>query len=95
MEKEVIKASLKLMGYPQSLRGEGIMTPDGNISTMYAMMLAKDKVLDLVKTKGIYGNPPLVCFTSNCGHYSIMTAAHWLGLGTENVYTVLYRLLIV
>jgi len=84
----VIKASLKLIGYPQSLRGEGIMTPGGDISIMYAMVLARNNVLDQVKRKGIQGNQPLVCFTSKCGHSSIMTAAHWLGLGTENVYAV-------
>ncbi|XP_071625794.1 cysteine sulfinic acid decarboxylase-like isoform X1 [Temnothorax longispinosus] len=88
MEKEVIKASLKLMGYPQSLRGEGIMTPDGNISMMYAMVLARNNALDQNKIKGIQGDPPLVCFTSDASHYSVTTAADWLGLGTNNVYKI-------
>ncbi|KAG5340009.1 DCE1 decarboxylase, partial [Acromyrmex charruanus] len=66
--------TLKLMGYP--ICGEDIMMPDDNISITYAMMLARKKVLDQVKTKGLYGNVSLVCLTSECGDYFIRTASH-------------------
>ncbi|KYN23271.1 Cysteine sulfinic acid decarboxylase [Trachymyrmex cornetzi] len=89
IEKVVIQASLKLMGFP--FRSDGIITPNDTVSIMYAMMAARGEACSLYPTnrQGLHlTSTPLSCFTSECGYHSVMTAAHWLGFGTENVYTV-------
>ncbi|XP_012222395.1 cysteine sulfinic acid decarboxylase [Linepithema humile] len=88
MEREVIRMSLTLVDYPLMPDADGIMSPGGTISNMYGMVLARYKKAPEVKKKGVNHLPPLVCFTSEDGHYSIIKAAHWLGLGTDNVYKV-------
>jgi len=89
IEQEVIKKSLELVGYPSPPQADGIMNPGGSLSNMYGMVLARYRALPtLVKTKGTSGMPPLVCFSSEDSHYSIVKGAHWLGLGTDNVYKV-------
>jgi hypothetical protein len=89
IEQEVIKKSLELVGYPSPPQADGIMNPGGSLSNMYGMMLARYRALPaLVKTKGTSGMPPLICFSSEDSHYSIVKGAHWLGLGTDNVYKV-------
>lgn len=88
IEQEVIEKSLALVGYPPSPHADGVMTPGGSLSNMYGMVLARHRMLPLVKRKGVSGLPPLVCFVSEDSHYSIVKGAHWLGLGTDNVYKV-------
>ncbi|RLU22472.1 hypothetical protein DMN91_004750 [Ooceraea biroi] len=88
IEQEVIEKSLALVGYPPLPHADGIMNPGGSVSNMYGMVLARCRMLPAVKRKGISGLPPLVCFTSEDSHYSIVKGAHWLGLGTDNVYKV-------
>ncbi|XP_076242356.1 cysteine sulfinic acid decarboxylase [Calliopsis andreniformis] len=88
MEREVIVKSLALVGYPPLPEADGILCPGGSMSNMYGMALARFKKVPDVKTKGLAGLPPLVCFTSEGGHYSITKGAHWLGLGTDQVYKV-------
>ncbi|XP_018052612.1 PREDICTED: acidic amino acid decarboxylase GADL1-like [Atta colombica] len=87
IEKVVIQASLKLMGYP--FRSDGIMTPNGTVSIMYAMMAAREAhFLNQINRQNLPTYISLSCITSECGYHSVMTAAHWLGFGTKNVYTV-------
>lgn len=88
MEREVIEKCLELIGYPAMPDGDGILSPGGSISNMYGMVMARYKLMPSVKTSGLAGVPPLVCFTSEAGHYSIAKGAHWLGLGTDHVYKV-------
>lgn len=88
MEREVIEKSLQLVGYPPPPEADGILCPGGSMSNMYGMILARYKKIPDIKTKGLTGCPHLVCFTSEGGHYSITKGAHWLGLGTEQVYKV-------
>ncbi|XP_076759189.1 cysteine sulfinic acid decarboxylase [Xylocopa sonorina] len=88
MERQVIEKSLELVGYPPMPDGDGILCPGGSISNMYGMVMARHKMIPDVKSKGLVGLPALVCFTSEAGHYSITKGAHWLGLGTDNVYKV-------
>lgn len=84
--------SLTLVGYPPMPEADGIMSPGGSISNMYGIVLARYKKVPEVKEKGINHLPPLVCFTSDNSHYSITKAAHWLGLGTDNIYKVFLRI---
>lgn len=88
MERQVIEKTLELIGYPSMPDGDGILCPGGSISNMYGMVLARYKMIPNVKKKGLAGLPPLVCFTSEAGHYSISKGAHWLGLGTDHVYKI-------
>ncbi|KAI4498842.1 hypothetical protein M0802_006017 [Mischocyttarus mexicanus] len=88
MEQEIINNSLTLVGYPLMPDADGILCPGGSIANMYGMVLARYKKLPDFKKKGSSSFPPLVCFTSEESHYSIMKAAHWLGIGTDQVYKV-------
>lgn len=58
------------------------------MSNMYAMVLARYVANPNVKKTGLFGGKPLVVFTSEESHYSCKKAAHWLGIGTDNVITV-------
>lgn len=89
MEHEVLEESLKLVGYPSIPEANGILCPGGSLSNMYAMVMARYKILPEIKRMGCSGFPPLACFSSEEGHYSIMKGVHWLGIGTEHVYKVL------
>ncbi|XP_076395032.1 cysteine sulfinic acid decarboxylase [Megachile rotundata] len=88
MEREVIERFLQLVGYPPMPEGDGILCPGGSLSNMYGMVMARYKKIPEVKSKGMSGFPPLVSFTSEGGHYSISKGAHWLGMGTDQVYKV-------
>ncbi|XP_066596038.1 acidic amino acid decarboxylase GADL1 [Prorops nasuta] len=88
LEREVIEKGLELVRYPRMPEADGILSPGGSMSNMYAMVLARFRVLPDIKQKGLSGQPPLVCFSSEGGHYSIVKGAHWLGIGTENVIKV-------
>jgi len=86
MEQKVLQRSMKLVRY--QLKADGIMCPGGSIANMYGMMLARYKKAPEIKEQGVNHLPPLVCFTSEGNYHSIMKAAHWLGLGTNNVRLV-------
>lgn len=88
IEQEVIQRSLELVGYPPMPHADGIMNPGGSMSNMYGMVMARYGLKPAIKRSGITGLPPLVCFTSEDSHYSIVKGAAWLGLGTDNVYKV-------
>lgn len=55
---------------------------------MLAMNLAKYEKCPDVKNKGLFGNPPLVLFVSEQGHYSAIKNAMLLGLGSDNCIKV-------
>ncbi|KAJ9579584.1 hypothetical protein L9F63_004769, partial [Diploptera punctata] len=85
VECAVLQHVLNLFGFPD---GDGIFAPGGSMSNMYGMVLARYKAVPDSKTKGLSGQPTLVAFTSEDGHYSVKKGAHWLGIGTENVIPV-------
>lgn len=87
MEREIIRKSTELFGYPTD-NSDGILNPGGSLSNMYGMVMARFRKTPNVKELGLRESPQLVCFTSEQGHYSIVKAAHWLGLGVNNVYKV-------
>ncbi|XP_014488839.1 PREDICTED: cysteine sulfinic acid decarboxylase [Dinoponera quadriceps] len=88
IERELIEKTLALLDYPPMPQADGVMSPGGSISNMYGMVLARYKLLPGVKKTGLGGFPPLACFSSESGHYSIMKGAHWLGIGTDHVHKV-------
>lgn len=88
VEQEIIKNALKLVGYPESPDADGILSPGGSTSNIYGMVVARYHKFPQIKTKGTSGLPPLAVFTSEDDHYSISKGAHWLGIGTDNIYKV-------
>eukprot|EP00096_Caligus_rogercresseyi_P007763 TRINITY_DN25800_c0_g1_i1.p1 TRINITY_DN25800_c0_g1~~TRINITY_DN25800_c0_g1_i1.p1 ORF type:complete len:398 (+),score=73.04 TRINITY_DN25800_c0_g1_i1:167-1195(+) len=52
------------------------------------MALARHEKFPAFKAEGIYGSKPLVIFTSDEAHYSVVKSANWMGLGTNNVVKV-------
>ena len=55
---------------------------------MYGMMLARHAKYPDLKSSGLFGQKPLVAFTSEESHYSIVKGANLLGLGVDNVVKV-------
>ena len=88
LEREIVEQSLRLVGYPATPEADGILSPGGSLSNMYGMVLARYHYFPEVKHKGMSGLPPLAVFTSEDGHYSITKGAHWLGIGTDNIFKV-------
>ncbi|CAH2095403.1 unnamed protein product [Euphydryas editha] len=82
VEIKILKHILNLFGIPE---GDGIFSPGGSISMLYALVAARYKAFPIVKAKGMRNLPDMIIFTSEDSHYSIRKAAHWLGFGTENV----------
>ncbi|XP_070536514.1 cysteine sulfinic acid decarboxylase-like isoform X2 [Ptychodera flava] len=86
MEHEVIKRLCESVGY---VKGDGVFCPGGSIANMYAMNIARFKKFGVdVKTKGLFGLPRMISFTSEHSHYSIKKGAAFLGFGTDNITLV-------
>ncbi|XP_068236417.1 cysteine sulfinic acid decarboxylase-like isoform X2 [Palaemon carinicauda] len=62
MEHYLIKYLAKLFGWSD---GDGIFSPGGSMSNMYAMQLARYRLYPDSKVEGIFGNKPLTAFTSD------------------------------
>lgn len=82
MEEMVLSKMLNMIGWKD---GDGIFSPGGTISNLYASHAARFKCIPEAKSKGLYGYKPLVMFTSDQVHYSIQNASSILGIGTDNV----------
>lgn len=54
----------------------------------YGIVLARYRALPDIKTKGCFGRKQLVAFTSEESHYSFKKAAHWIGIGSDNLIAV-------
>ncbi|XP_001600163.2 cysteine sulfinic acid decarboxylase [Nasonia vitripennis] len=88
LEREIVERSLELVGYPAMPEADGILSPGGSLSNMYGMVLARYRYFPQSKRTGMTACPPLAYFTSEDGHYSMSKGAHWLGLGTDNIFKV-------
>ncbi|CAB1312487.1 unnamed protein product [Coregonus sp. 'balchen'] len=97
MEDEVLSKLRSLVGWAE---GDGIFCPGGTMSNMYAMNLARYRAFPEVKLKGLWALPRLAVFTSQQvgktdsmveSHYSVMKAAAFQGIGTENVFKDLLK----
>uniref|UniRef100_A0AAQ4Q926 Glutamate decarboxylase 2 n=1 Tax=Gasterosteus aculeatus aculeatus TaxID=481459 RepID=A0AAQ4Q926_GASAC len=87
LEYVTLKKMREIVGWPEG-RGDGIFSPGGAISNMYAMLLARFKMFPEVKEKGMSSVPRLVAFTSEHSHFSIKKGAAALGIGTESVICI-------
>lgn len=88
-EHEVLQCLCRLVGWSKH-EGDGIFTPGGSIANMCALVLARYSRYPEIKQKGINDVNPAIdeIYTSEEAHYSIVKAAHWMGLGTDNVVKV-------
>ncbi|KAI4470731.1 glutamate decarboxylase-related [Holotrichia oblita] len=87
MEEVVLREMRVLVGFPDG-KGDGIFAPGGSIANGYAIHCARHKLNPNVKENGIHSLPRLVLYTSEDAHYSVKKLASFMGLGTNNVYTV-------
>nr|APU50750.1 cysteine sulfinic acid decarboxylase-like protein 209 [Saccoglossus kowalevskii] len=86
MEHEVIKRLRETIGYTN---GDGVFCPGGSIANMYGINLARFKKYGSeIKSKGLYGLPRLIIYTSEHSHYSVKKGAAFMGFGTDSVYLV-------
>ncbi|XP_035386936.1 glutamate decarboxylase 2 [Electrophorus electricus] len=87
LEYVTLKKMRAIIGWEDG-RGDGIFSPGGAISNMYAMLLARYKMFPEVKEKGMSSVPKLAAFTSEHSHFSIKKGAAALGVGTESVICI-------
>ena len=84
VEREVIARMGRAAGWTGC---EGIFTPGGSLSNLMAMLMARQRALPNVKSRGLAGSN-LVVFTSAEAHYSVERAAVILGLGSDAVVQI-------
>ncbi|GAB4241723.1 MAG: aspartate aminotransferase family protein [Acidobacteriota bacterium] len=65
----------------------GVFTAGGTISNMYGAKIGIEKVVPDAMRKGLAGEK-VVGVVSTAAHYSNLTIAGWLGLGTENLVAI-------
>uniref|UniRef100_A0A8C4S417 Glutamate decarboxylase 2 n=1 Tax=Erpetoichthys calabaricus TaxID=27687 RepID=A0A8C4S417_ERPCA len=87
LEHVTLKKMREIIGWPDG-KGDGIFSPGGSISNMYAMLVARYKMFPEVKEKGMSAVPRLIAFTSEHSHFSIKKGAAALGIGTDSVVLV-------
>ncbi|XP_074427498.1 cysteine sulfinic acid decarboxylase isoform X4 [Larus michahellis] len=85
MEEVVLAKLRELVGWSS---GDGIFSPGGSISNMYAMNVARFHRFPESRQKGNWALPRLALFASQECHYSIQKGAAFLGIGTDNVRLV-------
>ncbi|XP_029600199.1 acidic amino acid decarboxylase GADL1-like isoform X1 [Salmo trutta] len=85
-EEAVLKKMIEIIGWQDG--GDGIFSPGGSVSNMYAVNVARYHHCPDVKVLGLSALPRLVMFTSQECHYSVSKAAAFLGIGTNNVYVI-------
>ncbi|NXN74555.1 CSAD decarboxylase, partial [Himantopus himantopus] len=85
MEEVVLAKLRELVGWSS---GDGIFSPGGSISNMYAMNVARFHRFPESRRKGNWALPRLALFASRESHYSIQKGAAFLGIGTDNVHLV-------
>ncbi|XP_062706013.1 acidic amino acid decarboxylase GADL1 [Aedes albopictus] len=85
VESFTLEYFLKLCGFDG---GEGVFSPGGSMTNMYAIAMARHKLVPGIKRHGMYGQQKLIVFTSEDSHYSVTKSVNWLGLGEENVLKI-------
>ncbi|XP_068942429.1 glutamate decarboxylase 2 [Petaurus breviceps papuanus] len=87
LEYVTLRKMREIIGWPGG-SGDGIFSPGGAISNMYAMLIARFKMFPEVKEKGMAAIPRLVAFTSEHSHFSVKKGAAALGIGTDSVILI-------
>jgi len=84
LETELIRRMAKLVGFRD---GEGLFVTGGSNANMVAMLCARQRIDAASKRRGLSGRR-YTAFVSEQAHYSFLTAANLLGIGTESVVQV-------
>ncbi|KAK0098454.1 hypothetical protein PV326_008217 [Microctonus aethiopoides] len=87
MENEILREMRKIVGWKDG-NGDGIFCPGGSMANGYAINLARYYKFPNLKETGLAGSPRLIIFTSEDAHYSVKKMAAFLGIGTNNVYSI-------
>ncbi|OUC46460.1 pyridoxal-dependent decarboxylase domain protein [Trichinella nativa] len=87
MEKEIIETMCEIVGWPPGKR-DGIFSPGGAISNLYAVNAARHYMFPRCKAIGMVETPNLAMFTSEDSHYSIRGAAALVGIGVDNCFPI-------
>ncbi|KRY79588.1 Glutamate decarboxylase 1 [Trichinella pseudospiralis] len=87
MEKEIIETMCEIVGWPSGKR-DGIFSPGGAISNLYAVNAARHYMFPRCKAIGMVETPNLAMFTSEDSHYSIRGAAALVGIGVDNCFPI-------
>ncbi|XP_073533633.1 glutamate decarboxylase 2 [Phyllobates terribilis] len=87
LEYVTLKKMREMIGWPGG-SGDGIFSPGGAISNLYAMLIARFKMFPEVKEKGMSAIPRLVALTSEHSHFSVKKGAAALGIGTDSVILI-------
>lgn len=82
VEKEVLKKSAALLGYPKE--ADGTLAPGGSMTNFMAMLMARDKAQEQGRTQGLDGRK-LCLYTSKESHYSIPKNAAFMGVGRDQI----------
>ncbi|XP_048773376.1 glutamate decarboxylase 1-like [Ostrea edulis] len=86
MEDIILHRMRSFIGWKDG--GDGIFTPGGTISNLYALMLARHRKFPEMKENGMCSEKKFVVYTSAQSHFSIKKAAILLGIGTNNVCSI-------
>ncbi|KAL3149142.1 hypothetical protein ABBQ32_001977 [Trebouxia sp. C0010 RCD-2024] len=88
VEVEVLSKLARCVGGQYATCHDGLFAPGGSISNIYGMHLARNHADPDFRTRGAFGGPHMVAFTSEHAHYSYLKAAFLTGLGTDNLIKV-------
>lgn len=88
VERALIDYTIKKLGWSNG--GDGITAPGGSLANMYGLMLARHALAPSIKEKGFAAgiSAPMVIYTSEDSHYSVLKGANWMGIGTDNVVKI-------
>ncbi|XP_063698333.1 cysteine sulfinic acid decarboxylase [Culicoides brevitarsis] len=87
MEEIVLQEMRQIVGWNGG-KGDGIFCPGGSIANGYAIACARYNFMPEIKTRGLFGLPRLVLFTSEDAHYSVKKLASFMGIGFDNVFPI-------
>jgi len=85
MEKFLFKRICDIIGYSD---GDGIFCPGGSASNVMALHCARYNKFPQVKEQGVFNLPPIRCYVSEDGHYSLKKAVSYLGMGSDNMVPI-------
>ncbi|XP_013398337.1 cysteine sulfinic acid decarboxylase [Lingula anatina] len=84
-EHYLVQKMCSIVGYKD---GDGLFNPGGTFSNLTAVHVARYQYNKQVKKTGLFGMPQMILFASDQAHYSISTAASFLGFGLDSVVMV-------
>jgi len=82
LEKEIIKKSAALLGYPKT--SDGTFAPGGSMTNFMGMLMARDFAQSTIRKHGVEG-AKLCLYTSKESHYSIPKNAAFMGVGRDQI----------